>query len=590
MDSKQDGSVQLVGHHWEISGKPHMLFRAERALINARRKDGNVIIPATGEGATDIFWFAQRFKLEIADPRKLRGDAASFMLAHSQAERILSGNFQATVSGFKPGKKPREYQVQAAQLWQSVKGLLVADQLGLGKTITASTALTDKRLRPALIVSPTNLTDQWQDVLHEFFVGMRTHIIKQNNYYDLPKYRKCERCNVWSMQKLRHGKPEHLGLCRKCQRTVSGECADADVFIISYHKLHSWSDILGPICNSVVFDECHELRRQDSRKYESASRLSRMVGWRLGLSATPVSNLGGELYNIMDCLQPGALGAKSDFRKTWCYAHGEAGKEPALTDPAAFGEHLRSQHLMIRRTRQDVGRELPEHARILHKIDADPTQIDRIRGKAGDLARLILAKSNTPGQQLNAAGQLESLVRQTTGIAKAPYVAAYVDMILQQKTPVVLFAWHRAVWDILLHELREHSPLMYTGSESNSRKKEMKDRFMMGDSDLLMVSLRSGAGLDGLQHRCNTGVFAELDWSPSIHEQCSGRYHRDGQQLHTQSHYLVCDFGLDPAMVQTLGIKRAQSSGVLQNGDEETISKQSAQYVKALAESFIRGR
>jgi SNF2 family DNA or RNA helicase len=591
MDSKQyDGSVTLINNsQWAISGKPHVLFRAEKAIMNARRKDGSVVVPATGEGATDIFWFAQRYRLEIKEPRRLRGDAASFAIAHGQAERILSGNFGTTVAGFRHGKKPRDYQLQAAQLWQSVKGLLVADQLGLGKTISAATALMDKRLRPAMIVAPTNLTDQWQDVFHEFFTGVRTHIIKQNNHYDLPKYRKCEKCNVWSMQKLKHGKPEHLGLCRKCQRTVTGECADADVFIISYHKLHSWADILGPVCNSVVFDEAHELRRQDSRKYEAAHRLTRMVDWRLGLSATPVSNLGGELFNILDCLQPGALGTKSDFRKTWCYSTQEHGKEPALTDPAAFGEYLRSQHLMIRRTRAEVGRELPEHTRILHKIDADPSAITKIAGKAGDLARLILSKSNVQGQQLTAAGQLESLVRQTTGIAKAPYVAAYVDMILQQGTPVVLFAWHRAVWEILLRDLRDHNPLMYTGSETNDRKREMKDRFMVGDSNLLMVSLRSGAGLDGLQHRCNTGVFAELDWSPAIMEQCAGRYHRDGQSLHSQSHYLVSDFGLDPAMVQTLGIKRAQSAGILQSGDEETISKQSSNYVKELAESFIRG-
>jgi SNF2 family DNA or RNA helicase len=165
-------------------------------------------------------------------------------------------------------------------------------------TISAATALMDPRLRPAIIVAPTNLTGQWQDVFHEFFVGMRTHVIKQNAYYDLPKYRKCSKCNVWSMQKLRHGKPEHLGVCRKCQHTLVGDCADADIFLTSYHKLHSWVDVLGPVCKSVVFDEAHELRREDSQKYRAASRLCRMVDYRLGLSATPVHNLGGELYNV----------------------------------------------------------------------------------------------------------------------------------------------------------------------------------------------------------------------------------------------------------------------------------------------------
>jgi SNF2 family DNA or RNA helicase len=283
------------------------------------------------------------------------------------------------------------------------------------------------------------------------------------------------------------------------------------------------------------------------------------------------------------------LGVKSDFRRTWCHAYGEAGKEPALTDPAAFGEHLRSQHLMIRRTRDEVGRELPEHTRVIHKIEADSTEIDRIRGRAGDLARLILGKSQKPGDQLNAAGQLEALVRQQTAIAKAPYVAAFVDLILQNGTPVILYGYHRAFYEIVTRELRDHNPLMYTGSETPEKKREMKDRFCVGDSNLLIVSLASGAGLDGLQHRCATGVMGELDWSPARHSQAEGRYHRDGQKMPCMTYYLVCDYGLDPVMTQTLGIKRAQSSGLLQSENDGAISGQSSKYVRELAESFIRG-
>ena len=590
MPSNTDGVVALRGKHWHITGKPHMLFRAEKSILNASRKDGAVRVPATGEGATDVFWFAQRFNLEIQDQKQLRGDAGSFALAHSQADRILNGKFKVDLSGFKPGKAPREYQAQGANLWTAVRGLLVADQLGLGKTVLGLTGILDKALRPALIVSPTNLTGQWQDVIHEFAYGMRTHIITQNAYYDLPQYRKCAKCNVWSVQRVVNGKAAELGTCRNCRRSLIGETSGPDVFLVSYHKLHSWADILGPICKSVIYDEVHELRRTDSRKYEAAHRLSSMVDYRLGLSATPTWNLGGEIYNVMNCLAPGSLGTKGDFRKTWCDEVAPTGKEPALRDPEAFGEYLRSQHLMIRRTRAEVGRELPEHERILHKIEADPAAINQIKGRAGDLARLILSQTDKPAQKLAAAGELENMVRQATGIAKAVYCAAYVDMILKQGTPVVLFAWHRAVWEILMRELRDHNPLMYTGSESNERKREMKERFCIGDSNLLMVSLRSGAGLDGLQSRCHTGVFAELDWSPQVMEQCSGRYHRDGQNLKTQSHYLVCDFGLDPAMVQTLGIKRAQSAGLLKSDDMGAISRNSQKYVRALAESFIQSK
>lgn len=585
-----DGVVSACDDHWLISGKPHVLFRAERAILNARRNPTGVQVPLTGEGSRDVFWFAQRYRLIIQDPVRLRSETANFMLAHGKAEKILAGKFNPEVAGFKPGKKPRAYQVQAAKLWHAMKGLLVADDLGLGKTVSAAMGLLEQRMRPALVVAPTHLTGQWQDAIHEFFKGMRTHIIKQQNYYDLPKYRKCGSCGAWSMQALVNGKPKPLGVCRKCQLTVQGECFDADVFLISYHKLHFWADILGPICKSVIYDEAHELRRADSRKYDAASRLTTMVENRMALSATPLFNLGGEMFNIFNCISPGTLGTKEDFRKTWCSQYTATGKEPPLNDPDAFGEYLRSQHLMIRRTRAEVGRELPKHTRIVHKIEIDPLEIDKIRGKAGDLARLILNGSQKAGEQMNAAGQLESLVRQQTAIAKAPYVAAFVDLILQQGTPVVLFGYHRSFYEIVTSRLRDHNPLMYTGSESPEKKREMKDRFCVGDSNLLIVSLRSGAGLDGLQHRCATGVFGELDWSPAAMSQSEGRYHRDGQKLPCMSYYLVCDYGLDPVMTQVLGIKRAQSAGLLQNAHESEVSKLSNRYVKELAAKYLEGK
>ena len=54
--------------------------------------------------------------------------------------------------------------------------------------------------------------------------------------------------------------------------------------------------------------------------------------------------------------------------------------------------------------------------------------------------------------------------------------------------------------------------------------------FISGKTKVFVMSLRTGAGLDGLQEKCSTIVHEELDWSPGVHEQCRGRYFRDGRQ------------------------------------------------------------
>jgi hypothetical protein len=103
---------------------------------------------------------------------------------------------------------------------------------------------------------------------------------------------------------------------------------------------------------------------------------------------------------------------------------------------------------------------------------------------------------------------------------------------------------------------------MFTGSESPVQKEEARQAFLSDQGSVLIMSLRAGAGIDGLQHKCRTVVFGELDWSPGVHEQCVGRIHRDGQPDPVVAYFLVSDFGADPIIVDVLGVKRAQIDGV----------------------------
>src|SRR6185369_11409779 len=113
--------------------------------------------------------------------------------------------------------------------------------------------------------------------------------------------------------------------------------------------------------------------------------------------------------------------------------------------------------------------------------------------------------------------------RHETGVAKAPYVAKFVRLLVEAGEPVVLFGWHRDVYDIWLEELSDLGVAMYTGTEGPAEKNRSKARFLDGSARVLIMSLRSGAGLDGIQQAGATCVFGELDWSPAMHTQCIGR-------------------------------------------------------------------
>lgn len=187
-----------------------------------------------------------------------------------------------------------------------------------------------------------------------------------------------------------------------------------------------------------------------------------------------------------------------------------------------------------------------------------------------------------------AGRELDLLMRRITGVAKARFVAQYARLLLEADVPVMLMGWHRDVYDIWLRELADFNPVMYTGSESDKQKNEAKEAFVSGKTNLFIMSLRSGAGLDGLQYRCSTIIFGELDWSPKIHEQVIGRLEREGQEEQVTAIYLNSDDGSDPPMVELLGLKASQSSGIVDPNAPLTQRHSDKSRIQALAEQFLK--
>jgi SNF2 family DNA or RNA helicase len=163
-------------------------------------------------------------------------------------------------------------------------------------------------------------------------------------------------------------------------------------------------------------------------------------------------------------------------------------------------------------------------------------------------------------------------------------------MIVDSGEPVILAGWHHDYYRIVLRELRDLNPVMYTGQETERQKNRSKEAFLSGESKILILSLRSGAGMDGLQHVCSTVVIGELDWSPKVHEQFIGRVDRDGQKKPVMAIYLISDYGSDPVVVDILGLKNSQSSGIIDHNQKPLKKISDKSKLTSLAEQFLTKR
>lgn len=514
------GALAHVGDAWVIGAlEPHAIIRLKALFPQIPIAAGPPFkFRDTPERAADLAWFLHRYPLaaSASDIGRLAGAVEKHAAAQDAMEMILRADYTPPpLVGLREGMEIRPYQAQAIALLEASGGLLVGDEVGLGKTfITAGACLSPGAL-PAIVVYHAHLQRQWCEVI-ERFTTLRAHPVKGTRPYGMPA---------------------------------------CDVMVFRYSQIAGWADVIGWMgVGLVAFDEVQDLRRgEETEKGRAARRLADHAVRRLGLSATPIYNYGAEIWNVMRFLNAAALGGFDEFGREWGFG--------VIRDPKALGTYLRDSHVFIRRTKADVGQQMPPVNRIVDTIDYDRVEMASIDDLARDLAHR--ATTGEFIQRGAATRMLDLRVRHATGVAKAKSVATIARILVEGGTPIVLVGWHRDVYDIWLSELAHLKPALYTGSETAAGKNASRDAFVNGQTNLLIMSLRSGAGLDGLQYRASTMVFGELDWSPGVHHQCIGRLDREGQKEPVTAIFLVCEDGSDPPMMEVLGLKAAQASAIV---------------------------
>ena len=546
--------------HWGVDSlAPHVAIAFKRLFPKVHTRMSRHILTDNDETRADLDWFMVRYPLDVrAIEREMLEEGTARMAARaSERDEILQLDWTPgdAPAAFRDGKKPYLYQEQAAELTLRNPSLLLCDDVGLGKTITTFAVAARGAPLPMAIVVQPHLVKQWGKRAREF-TNYRVHEIRQGTPYPLPV---------------------------------------ADLYVFSYSMLYGWLEVFNSgRFKSVAYDEIQELRRgpeegvgQGSKKGTAAMVLSRNAELVLGLTATPVYNYGDEMHTVMSYIAPNVLGTRDEFIREWCRSGG--GGHWIVNDPDALGSYLDSTGYRLRRREDDpaVDASMPPPNILDFELDYDRIALAKEEEILKSLAETVLTGKFAEAGQ--ASRELDVKMRHLTGVAKAKPVAAYVDMLLREKKKVVLCGWHRDVYDIWRYALQKHDPVEYTGKESKAAKQRSVDRFCEGSSRVMLISLRSGAGLDGLQHVCQDVVFGELDWSPQVHYQLIGRVRRPGQLRQCTGHYLHVNGGSDPILMSMLGIKADQSRGILDPGQAPQARVSDDGRVKALARYVLEG-
>ena len=182
------------------------------------------------------------------------------------------------------------------------RGVLLADEVGLGKTIEASLVLAQKwaqRQRRLLLVVPASLRKQWSQELAEKF-GLRALILETRGFND-------RRRAGWANPFDTEG--EALVIC-------------------SYEFAARQHEALAAVLwDLVVFDEAHKLRniyKAEGSGAGSAARIATCLNQALHgrpkilMSATPLQNNLQELYGLVSIIDPHFFGGLAAFKTRYC--------------------------------------------------------------------------------------------------------------------------------------------------------------------------------------------------------------------------------------------------------------------------------
>jgi len=524
-----------------------------------------VIIPDSMESVKQIKLIMDRYPLEI-----LSKSAWQRKIVKTYTPKPTLPPVKYHLHRAKPGEQFRgkllNFQKEGLDfLLKSSGNALLADEMGLGKTVqTLSYVATEKQTFPVLVVAPLVTLNNWEREISKFMKkkSRNGRIIESESP---------------TSTIIRTGKSKELPV--------------TDFYIINYELLYKrLSDLSKLNIKTIVCDEVHNLRSKTTQKYKAVKKLAALpsLSYRIGLSGTPIFNRGSEIWPIVDILRPGLLGSFKEFCEYFCYVN-DKGKAIVLENKRASLRNELQKHVMLRRKKSDVLKELKDKVRYKEIIDSDTDYYFEELGKIWTKLEGEQKDAETAFDKSASYQRAIQSERQIAGIAKLPHVINFVKNIMEIEESVVVFCHHKVIHKLLHERLQEFFPVSIIGGQSDVFRQDQIDKFQKGESKLMIAGLRAGnVGIN--LTRAKYVIFAELDWSPAIHRQAEDRLHRIGQKNTVFAYYLIGKDTLDDHVANILVDKSYEIDTIMDETADTYENKDKAELILAQIHDKIKSK
>lgn len=391
----------------------------------------------------------------------------------------------------------RPYQNEAVEFLIAHPGALLADAMGLGKSITAITAARFLDLK-TVIVCPSYVRTVWDNP----------------NNGELKKW--------WPSILEKLYKPESL--------SAHDIPAYAKVILIHYDIISAWAPYIAKWNpNVVIIDECHYLTNERTQRSQGVRDICKNAQYRWGLSGTPLTNRPKDIWNIIDTLHPNFLGRFFPFALKHCNAHKRSVTPTKVVWDFSGASNIpelstKLDKIMLRRTVKDVALQLPPKTRQTIFID-------------------------TPSKSLTSELSVSAIRRMLEVASDSKLDTGYniISEHISSGHKVVVFSHRREIAEYFVNLARGDgidARLIHGGVSLVNRGIAIEKAKSVSNGGLLSVTIdTAGTGID-LSY-ADVGIFVELTYEPHKLLQAEARLHRFGQEKPVLIQYLIATGTVD---------------------------------------------
>ncbi len=440
----------------------------------------------------------------------------------------------------------RDYQQEGlywlSKLREGRFGGVLADDMGLGKTIQTLALLQAEKeagrfTKACLIIAPTSVIGNWREECRRYTPELKVLLYhgalrSEFNFddYDI----------VLST----------YGLVQRDKRRF-----------VDYQFYY------------LILDEAQFIKNTQTKTRQIIQQLQAM--YRLCLSGTPLENHLGELWSLFHFLMPGLLGDKKQFRQFF--------KNPIEKERDEERRQFlikRIQPFLLRRTKNEVARELPHKTEMTIAVDLTGAQRDlyeMIRMNTEQSVREAIEKRGLMKSHvilLDALLKLRQVccdprlvkmedAKVAHGVSvKLDACLELLDNLMEEGRSVLVFSQYTSMLALIEEALiaRRYHYLKLTGKTQN--RQALVERFQAGEAPIFLISLKAGGtGLNLTQ--ADTVIHYDPWWNPAVEDQATDRSHRIGQKKPVFVYRLIASNTVEEVMMRMQEAKRALFQGVL---------------------------